>query len=266
MKAEGRRRSDRIWTLVPIRVSGVDRAGNPFEEETQTVNVNKHGGCISLSYSLSPGNIVTIKNLRNGIEGEFRVVGSVRQVFGSRQEFGVEVVDPEIGIWGLDFTPPPEVNQPRAVIRCTSCDKEVLTDVSLDQYQVLLATGLVSRHCDRCGEATRWKPSEQTLTGHAVEPDTHAASAMAERRKHRRRKLAMRLNVRRHSDGSEMVQTMDVSKSGFCFASKQSYKVRDVIYVTLPQAENETPSETKGRIMWEHRVPVGKLYGVMYVK
>ena len=251
---------------MPIRVSGVDSAGNPFEEETETVNVNKHGACISLSHSLSPGNVVTIKNLRNGIEGEFRVVGSVRQVFGSRQELGVEAIDPEIEIWGVEFTPPPEVIQPRVVIRCASCDKEVFTHISLVQYQILLATGLISRQCDRCGETTRWKPGEHALTDQAVGLDTRAARAMEERRKHPRRRLAMRLNVRRDSDRSEMVQTMDVSKSGFCFVSKQSYKVGDEIYVTLPYAENRAPSETKGRIMWSHQVAVGMLYGVMYVK
>ena len=266
MEIAGRRRSDRVFTLLPIRVSGVDDAGNPFEEETHTVNVNKHGACISLSHSLPPGNILSIKNLRNGIQGKFRVVGPVGQVFGSRRELGVEAVDPEAEIWGLEFTPPPEVNQPRVVIHCMSCEKELLTDVSSVQLEVLLATGMVSRHCDRCEQTTRWKPGEQVLTAQAGEPQSRLARAMAERRKHPRRKLAMRLSVRGGQGASEMVQTMDVSKSGLCFVSKQSYKVGEEVYVTLPCPENQTPTETKGRIMWSRQGPVGRLYGVMYIK
>ena len=266
MEIAGRRRSDRVFTLVPIRVSGVDDAGNPFEEETHTVNVNKHGGFISLSHSLSPGNIISIKNLRNGIQGEFRVVGPVRQVFGSRLELGVEAVDPEAQIWGLEFTPPPEVNQPRVVIHCASCEKELLADVSSVQLEVLLATGMVSRHCDRCEQTTRWKPAEEVLTAQAGEPQSRLARAMAERRKRPRRKLAMRLSVRGRQGASEMVQTMDVSKSGLCFVSKQSYEVGEEVHVTLPCPEDQTPTETKGRIMWKHQGPVGRLYGVMYIK
>ncbi len=266
MEVVGRRRSDRIFALVPIRVSGVDDAGIPFEEETNTVNVNKHGACISLGHSVSPGSIISIRNLRNSIEGKFRVVGTVRQVFGSRQEWGVEAIDPEAEIWGMEFAPPPEMNQPRVLIQCDSCKKEVLTDVSSVQYEILLATGLASLHCDGCEQTTRWRPGVQALTGHRVEPDSRVARVMEERRKHPRRKLAMRLNVRRGKGPSEMVQTTDVSKSGLCFVSKQVFGVGEEIYITLPYPENQTPRETKGKIVWGREGPVGRLYGVTYIK
>jgi len=84
-----RRRSDRILAPVRIRVIGNNAAGVSFAEETVTVSFNQHGARISLIHSLLPDDIVLLKNLENGIEEEFRVVGAFQQVFGDRREWGV---------------------------------------------------------------------------------------------------------------------------------------------------------------------------------
>ncbi|MBZ5513437.1 MAG: hypothetical protein LAN62_01060, partial [Acidobacteriia bacterium] len=49
-----RRRSDRILVPLRIRVTGVDAAWDPFEEDAVTISVNKHGACISLQHVLLP--------------------------------------------------------------------------------------------------------------------------------------------------------------------------------------------------------------------
>ncbi|MBZ5516276.1 MAG: PilZ domain-containing protein [Acidobacteriia bacterium] len=257
MDAALRRRSDRIFTMIPIWVSATDALGLPFEEKASTVNINGQGACITLAHSLLPQTLVQIKNLENGRREEFRAVGVVHRVFGDRQEWGVAAVRPKSDIWGVEFTLPAEGLQPKVLIQCTACRKEVLNPVSRIEYRVFLSTGCFSRYCDQCGETTRWGPGEITLPTERIDN---------ERRKHLRRKLTMRLTIRSHGNRTDLVQTIDVSTSGLCFMSKGAYQVGDEIYLTLPFPEKHAAEETKGRIMWAREEAIGRFYGVLYMK
>jgi len=263
--APARRRSDRILAPVRIRVIGNDMSGVSFAEETITVSFNQEGARISLTHALLPDDVVLIKNLENGIEEEFRVVGGFQKVFGSRQEWGVEALNPSSGMWGVEFTTPSEGIQPKVLIECAACHKATQSPLSTIEYDILLATGLISRHCDRCNETTRWKPSEQPLTAEII-----AASAPkpppseAERRKTRRLKLAMRVRVRNNWGVADIAQTKDVSKTGVCFLSSQLFTVGDEVFVTLPFADSQQPVETKGKIIWSAEGTTGRFYGVKY--
>lgn len=264
--ASGRRRSDRILAPIHIRVIGNDAAGVSFAEETVTVSFNQQGARISLTHSLLPDDIILIKNLENAIEEEFRVVGGYQQVIGARREWGVEALDSQSKIWGIEFSPPAEGLQPKVLIECAACKKAAQSSLSSIEYDVLLATGLISRHCDRCGETTRWKPSEQPLTAEVIDAGKKLAAVERERRRVKRLKLAMRLRVRTARGVIDIAQTRDVSKSGLSFVSTQRFQVGDEVHVTLPCAEGQVPVETKGKIMWVAETPVGHAYGLKYEK
>jgi hypothetical protein len=266
MSATGRRRSDRILIPLPIRVTGIDASGQPFEEEAVTVNCNQHGACISLTHSLVPEQRLRIRNLQSGLEDEFRVVGALRPVFGERREWGVEALNPENNIWGVVFTPPPEGIQPKALICCVACENAVLGPLSSIEYDVLLFTGIISRHCDRCGETTRWQPSQHQIIGGLADPAAQPVSVKQERRRHRRIKLAMLLRVRDSRQGTETVQTQDVSKGGISFWSKREYSAGSEVDCTLPFADNTPPNERRGKIAWSRRASGGFLYGVSFMK
>jgi hypothetical protein len=266
MSVAGRRRSDRILIPLPIRVTGIDASGQPFEEEAVTVNCNQHGACISLTSSLAPEERLRIRNLQNGLEDEFRVVGALRPVFGERREWGVEALNPESNIWGVVFTPPPEAIQPKALICCVACENAVLSCLSPIEYEVLLFTGIISRHCDRCGETTRWRPSHHQTARELVDSASEPVPVEQDRRKHRRVKLAMLLHVRDDRQGTETVQTQDVSKGGISFWSKRARLVGSEIHCTLPFADNSPPAERRGKIVWSRRTSKGFLYGVSFVK
>jgi hypothetical protein len=261
----GRRRSDRILAPLRIRVIGNDASGVSFSEETVAVSFNQQGARISLTHSLLPDDIILVKNVENGIEEEFRVVGGFQQVFGSRQEWGVELVNQESKIWGVDFTPPAEGVQPKVLIECAACKKAAQSPLSSIEYDVLLATGLISRHCDRCNETTRWKPSAQAVTAEAIAAGTKAAKSLSEQRKARRLRLAMRLRVRNSWGVVDISQTRDVSKVGLCFVSSQRFNVGDEVYITLPFALGQAPVETKAKIIWAAEGAAGRFYGVQYL-
>jgi hypothetical protein len=145
-------------------VAETKTAADAFREKTVTASIDKYGGSISLGQSLLPGDVVLIRNLRGGLEQQFGVVGRQREIFGARKEYGVESLNPESQIWGVDFALPSEAIKPKIFIHCSEGKKEGLRRVFLPEYRVLLGTGLISQHCPQCGQTTRWRPSEQAMT------------------------------------------------------------------------------------------------------
>jgi PilZ domain len=266
MPEDQKRRTDRVLAPVRIRVIGNDVSGVSFSEETITVSFSPGGARISLTHPLLPDDIILIKNLANNIEEEFRVVGAFQQVFGDRREWGVEAVNPESGIWGIDYTPPVEGLQPKVLIECTACRKAIQSPLSAIEYDVLLATGLISRHCDRCNETTRWRPSDQTVTSEMICESAQPKPPSTERRKSRRLKLVMQLRVRNNWGVTDIAQTRDVSKGGLCFLSTKVFNVGDELYITLPFADNQVPVETPAVVVWTRLAEDGRYYGACYLK
>ncbi len=261
-----RRRTDRILAPMRIRVIGNDMSGVSFVEETITVSFNQQGARISLNHSLLLDDLVLIKNLETDIEEEFRVVGAFQQVFGDRREWGIEALNPKSGIWGVEFSLPAEGLRSKVLIECAACKKAAQSALSSIEYDVLLATGLISRHCDRCGETTRWRPSEQVLTAEMIAASTKPRPVDGEMRKVRRIRLNMRIRVRNMWGVTDICQTRDVSKVGLCFVSSQIFPVHDEVFITLPFADQQVPVETKSKIVWSAEGTGGRFYGVSYMK
>lgn len=266
MTETGRRRTDRILAPVRIRVIGNDASGVSFAEETVTISFNQQGARISLTHSLLPDDVILIKSLDNDIEEEFRVVGGLQQVFGDRREWGVEATNTASEIWGVEFTQPADGLQPKVLIECAACKRPAQAMLSSIEYDVLLSTGLISRHCERCDETTRWKPSVQPLTAELLASSTQAVPTTQDKRKTRRLKLTMRIRVRNSWGITDVAQTRDVSKTGLCFVSTQRFQVGDDVFVTLPFADLQTPVETPARIVWLADGKVGRFYGASYAK
>ena len=267
MSILGRRRTERILAPVRIRVIGNDMTGVSFAEETVTVSFNQQGARISLIHSLLPDDVVLVKNLENEVEEEFRVVGAFQQVFGSRCEWGVEAINPESDIWGVEFTPNDDSVQPKVMVECAACKTAAQSTLSSIEYEVLLATGLISRHCDRCNETTRWKPSDQVVTAEIlIRSSKSSKGSHQEVRRTRRLKLAMKLRLRSAWGVVDIAQTRDVSKAGLCFISTQRFSPGDDVYITLPYAQHQAPVETKGRIVWAAEGTSNRFYGVEYMR
>jgi hypothetical protein len=261
-----RRRSGRILLSLPIQVVGQDVSGRTFVEEAVTVLCSQNGGRINLTHSLMPDEIVLIKNLQNGIEEEFRVVGGLEQTLGDRREWGVEALDPKSKIWGIEFAPPDAKDQLKALIECAACTRAALSPLSSVQYGLLLATGMVSRHCDRCGETTRWIPSKQQLTPEMVAPRPRLAAVENEKRKQKRLPLSVHIQVRDSRGASYAAETQDVSYNGLCFATTQVLEIGDEVYISFPFSDRHAPPEKLGKIAWATLRANVRVYGVSFVE
>jgi PilZ domain-containing protein len=261
-----RRRSGRILVSLPIQVIGQDASGRTFVEEGVTVLCSQHGGRISLTRSLMPDEIVLIKNLQNGIEEEFRVVGGFEEVIGGRREWGVEALDPKSKVWGMEFVPPEAEDQLKALIECAACKRAALSPLSSIEYDLLLATGMISRHCDRCDETTRWKPSEQHLTPEIIAAGSRLAAVENEKRKAKRRPLSVHIQVRGSRGASFAAETRDVSQTGLSFTATQPFEVGDEVHISFPFSDRHAPLERVGKIAWAAMRANVRVYGVSFVK
>lgn len=266
MAVMGRRRSDRVLAPLRIRVIGNDAGGVSFSEETVTVSFNQQGARISLIHSLLPDDLVLVMNMENNIEEEFRVVGMFQQVIGERREWGIEALDPKSKIWGIGFTAAADGVQPKVLIECAACHTPACSAMSSIEYDVLLATALISRHCERCGETTRWKPSEQPLENVVIVAPGKPSGVSVERREVPRIRLVMRLRVRNAWGVAEICYTHEVSKAGLRYVTQKPFGIREEIYITLPFADNQAPVETKAVVVWSADGPSGRFYGVKYAR
>jgi PilZ domain len=265
-ESEKRRRTDRVLAPMPIRVIANDGSGVAFSEDAVTVSFNHQGARISLTHSLLVDDVILILNKKTGIEEEFRVVGAFQQVTGDRREWGVEIVNQETNIWGIDFSKPSEELQPKALIECGGCKRLVQGPLSSIEYDVLLAIGMISRNCDRCKETTRWKPSQQTAMPEILDAIPKKPGQQSGTRRVKRIRLVMRVRVRNAWGIIDVAQTRDVSKLGLCFFSNKVFTVSEDVSIVLPFSAGSVPVETKGRIVWSAPTTGGRYYGVEYVK
>ena len=265
-EGENRRRTDRVLAPTPIRVIGNDMSGVAFSEDAVTISFNRQGARISLTHTLLVDDIILILNKKTNLEDEFRVVGAFQQVSGDRREWGVEAVDQDSNIWGIEFAQPSEELQPKALIECGGCKHLVQSPLSSIEYDVLLAVGMISRHCDRCKETTRWKPSTQTVLPEILDAIPAKPGQQTGTRRVKRIKLVMRVRVRNAWGTTDVAQTRDVSKLGLCFLSGKIFSVNDEVSLVLPFTAGSVPVETKGKVVWTRTSSGGHYYGVEYIK
>jgi hypothetical protein len=108
--AGARRRSQRVLMQVGVRIRGKDTQGKDFEEFTETLAINAHGGLVLLAARLTSGGVVHMKHNKTEEEQECHVafLGPVR---GGKAEIGLEFSVPRPTFWRVAF--PPEDWSPR---------------------------------------------------------------------------------------------------------------------------------------------------------
>ncbi len=97
---ESRRKSERIYIVLPIRVTGQDVSGEAFEEDTRTRNISGFGASIFLSRQLRPGQEIVISRENESRRATCRVVYEMERREGTHI-YGLAFVDPNVDIWAV---------------------------------------------------------------------------------------------------------------------------------------------------------------------
>lgn len=276
MPEPSRRRSDRLLLTIPIRVEGSNAKGQKFTEETRTLVINRHGARIQLNHLVAAGALVRIVNIGARRHADFRVVGPTQPISDQGGEWGVECQDPKGNIWGIDFPPASDDGSlASALLACRRCHREVLMPISLVEYDVLSTSGLLTRNCENCKEATSWGYSEQQVSAGAageVEPQAESpagpAGAPTKQRAHSRVSLKLPIRVRNYYGVVDFAKTENVSKGGFCFASEKDYEIGEGIQVICPYDAIGHNIEVRARIVRRYgsKGAARKLFGARYEK
>jgi hypothetical protein len=273
-----KRRSDRLSLDVPISVSGTNSPGKPFKEDTRAVIVSRHGAKILLTCALMPEQRLTIHRVPANREAEARVTGQI----GSGPEgryYGIEFLNPEVDLWGIEFPPLAESEKPvaRVLLACGRCQHQALVYLNEFEAEVYMANLSLARRCNRCENTSLWKRSA-TLLGsapapQAVEVQAPGASpaASSSRRQEERRDIRVSLRIEaciRGREHDEVVLTENVSRGGLSFKSASEYVPGDSVEVAVPFAREAANTFTPGEISHAQYSSGGgrTLYGVKYVQ
>lgn len=296
-----RRRSERLYLSIPIRVFGTDPNARDFCEDTVTIAVSRHGARIRLENPLVANDEILITNLGNDQEDQFRVVGQASKPRPDNpfSDWGVECQHPEENIWDVEFKDSPEdAGAASALLECCSCNDVVSAQLAHEELDALSLSQLISRPCTPCKQTTFWRPASTDRRQHEVAavakaleaaglpqpipspppppplgaPRPPAAAPSAERRtgedRRQERRIAVRVPIRiRTAEGSiEVTKTENLSKTGARFLSEKDYSKGTTLFVAVPYATGQEPLETKAVVEAIEELPgsVGKLFGINF--
>ena len=112
-KASSERRSSRVFTRIPVKAKGKGHAGRKFNENSQTIVINAHGGLLYLQAELDLGAELVLVNPATEEEQECRVV-YLGDTSDKGTRIGVEFLSPSPHFWGVEFAQQDWVSRPPA--------------------------------------------------------------------------------------------------------------------------------------------------------
>ncbi len=267
------RRTDRISIRLPVQLSGSDANGQSFTEKTRTQVVSRHGASILLKHVLVPDQELILKCIPTGKETHVRVVGQM----GSSEEgfhYGLEILDPNGNIWELVFPPLSEADRAaaRLLLECAGCHVRELTYLNEFELEVFHANGAISRTCKGCAKMSVWKQCTAGSTLDLAPPPAPAPPAASVRsqneRKEHRVPIKAEACIRHPQEGEEIVKTLNVSRSGFCFKSTKTYEPGIVVEAAVPYTPGVGNIFISVKV--EHAEPFPSeattIYGASYVR
>jgi hypothetical protein len=120
-------REPRVAEELPVRVRGLDYDGNPFIQDTYTLNVSRRGARLEWVSALKgAGEAIEIQRGRK--KARFRVVWIGQIGTAEDNQVGICSMEPEKYIWGVPLPTPVPVRRPLA--RSAPAKPVALTDSS----------------------------------------------------------------------------------------------------------------------------------------
>ena len=261
-----RRRTERVFLRIPIEVHGVDHQGKPFSEQTATIEVNRDGARIGLQNKPRLGAEIRMSNLATRFTALFRVILECPQSYGSSPEWGVALSQPLPDLmsdfWGIafeDLKAPPEPHI-AAPLLCRLCGRQELANISEAEYQVLLASFVLTRVCVNCHQSTEWEPSQTSVAGSAPahteaqapppERPGPAGSEPSQRRGARRVAVHVPIQIKTGDGRSEETLSNDISRTGLSFLTNLDLGAGDAIQVVVGYGIVNSPRTQNAWVVW----------------
>ena len=268
MEKESFRRSDRVYLELPIILTGTDRKGQQFTEETRTLVVARHGAKIISRHILVPNQKLRIRCVKTGRESELRVAGPIGGD-GEDYHYGVEILEAGPDFWGIDFPllSVAERAASRLLLECMHCHWQEVAYLDVFELEVLLANECLARPCKRCAVTSMWiapgPAGEQSVKNEKVLNPRHSI----QERKDARISLKVDACIRHPVYGDEVVATENVSRGGFRFRSSRDYPIATLIEAALPYVPGAANIFAPVRIVYREDPPTQakRAYGVAYV-
>ena len=268
-----KRRSDRVMLTIPLTLRGQDSKGLQFAADARTIMLNRHGASIWTTQPLQGGQILRVINLLGRLEASFRVVGPISPLTDKGGEWGLEYTDSKENIWGIQFPPPIEKSESKALLECRKCHSVALMQLSLVEVQVLETSGIISRPCVSCEVITPWGIAEKQVAMSSPPEETGMTEEVQQRvtggsdqRRHRRIALQLPVLLRDYYGGGEITKTENISKGGFCFVTEKTYHVGEGVVVVCPYDPRGHNIEVRARVVRVREIEGSsrKFYGVRY--
>jgi hypothetical protein len=269
------RRTDRVSLTLFLEISGTDSHGEAFSEPGKTLLINRHGAVILFERVLAPEQIVHLRRRAPGEshrEADARVVGE----FGRQEDgflYGVELVDANADLWGVEFPQPSESNDAvaRMLLQCTYCHaREVvyLNEVELRGFETNRG---IARHCKTCGVPSIWtqaphededKLAARSTRGRRAADAQSNVTPEGEQRERKRMRFKTRLTacVRQSGADDELAVCEDISPLGMCFRSKRRYEADALIDVAVPYSPEAANIFMPARIVYSEKLPKAGLF------
>src|ERR1700722_18202685 len=273
MASAAQRRSDRVSLTLLLEASGKDINEQEFTGPARTMQINRTGAVILLDRDLRPDQHINIKRKAASEahrQSKVRVVGQ----FGRQKEgyvYGIEILQPENDVWGIEFPPIAESEEAvaRMLLECTYCrGREVvyLNELELRGFET---TRGIARHCKTCGVPSIWTQAphedEKKLASRAARGRRGLEDELpvgGEQRERSRIRLKTRLTacIRQKDSDDELAVCEDISPIGMCFRSKRRYDSDAPIEVAVPYAPDAANIFLPARVIYSEEMPKAGLF------
>lgn len=273
-----RRRSDRLWLTIPLRVGGMGSNGQTVEYPGRAINLNRHGGRIQVPQILDRDQSIRLRSPIGRYEAEFRVVETITSHGEHRCECGVECLNEKNHCWGIEFPSNEEDDMPDAkvLLECRTCHTIAFMPLAFLEILTLSTISMVGLDCPKCSAVTFWRYAELRVPANR-EPE-HAQSTIGRHanwiaslaesveRGHRRVYVQMPLGISDCYGNSNVVRTENISECGFCFSSEWDYLRGEIVTAAFPIASMTQLTQMPARIVREQVLEGGpsKIYGATF--
>jgi PilZ domain len=275
MSSPSRRHSDRVSLTVLLEVSGTDSHGEPFKEAGKTLIVSRRGAMIVLGRDLKAEQQI---HLQRKAPSESRRQSPARVInqMGRQRDgylYSIEILHPEIDLWGVDF--PALLEESDAVakmlLECTYCHGREVAYLSEIELRAFETNRGIARHCKTCRVPSIWTQvlheDEKKLKARAARTrpageQQGAAPTDGEQRERQRLRLQTRLTacIRKKGEDDELAVCEDISPIGMCFRSKRRFDTDTAIEVAVPYSPDAANIFLPARIVYSEEIPKAGLF------